>query len=155
MLWGEGHGRNHHMETPQPCNQKQREVFARMLTQAKEHAQAEFELEGHAGQETEDVLLTKLAAERGATEQIAQVRRLRQEVEDAEGKLERLGFDCSGEAISLKWNAPKSLRQSLEAAKRSARKERDKALRKFDLGILGVWAAENADDARKIVEELL
>ena len=144
------------METPQqPCNQKQREMFARMLAQAKEHAQKEFELEGDLDQQVEDGLLTKLAAERGATEQVAAVRRLRQQVEEVEEKLEHLGFDCSDETVSLRWNAPQSLRQSLEAAKRSARKERERSLRKYDLGILGVWSAETADDAREIVEELL
>jgi hypothetical protein len=116
------------METPQPCNQKQREMFARMLAQAKERAQKELELEGNVvDHDAEEELLTKLVAERGATEQVAKLRRLHQEVEDAEKELERLGFDGSGEAVSLRWNAPKTLRQSLEAAKRSARKEREKS----------------------------
>jgi hypothetical protein len=92
---------------------------------------------------------------RGATELIAKVRKLHKEAEDAEGALERLGFDCGDERIRLRWDAPKSLSRALEAAQRSARTERQRSLRKFDLATLGVWSAETADDARKIVEGLL
>jgi hypothetical protein len=143
------------METPQPFNQKQRDVFARMLVQANERAQAELESDNDLDHRVESEVLPKLAEERSATELIAKVRKLRREVEDAEGALERLGFDCTDDWISLKWDAPKTLRQALDAAKRSARQDRQRSLKKFDLGVLGVWSAETADDARKIVEGLL
>jgi len=143
------------METPQPFNQKQRDVFARMLVQAKADAQSELESDSDLDHRVEGDLLPKLAEERGATELIAKVRKLHKEAEDAEGTLERLGFNCGDERVSLRWDAPKSLSHALEAAKRSARKERQRSLRKFDLAILGVWSAETADDARKIVEGLL
>src|SRR5579872_6497380 len=57
------------METPQPpCNQKQRDVFARMLAQAKDQAQKELDLEGdEAICQVENEVLNKLAPERGAT----------------------------------------------------------------------------------------
>jgi len=103
----------------------------------------------------ENEVIPKLAEERGATELVTKVRKLRKEVEEVEGSLERLGFDCSDERITLKWDAPKALSRALESAKRSARKENQLSLKKFDLAILGVWAAETADDARKIVEGLL
>lgn len=144
------------METlQQPFNQKQRDAFARMLAQAKERAQAELESDSDLDHRVEGEVLPKLAEERGATELIAKLRKLHKETEDAEGTLERLGFDCSDERISLRGDAPKSLGHALEAAKRSARKENQLSLKKFDLAILGVWAAETADDARKIVEGLL
>jgi hypothetical protein len=156
MLWGEGHYPNTTMETLlQPFNQKQRDAFARMLVQAKERAQAELESDGDLDHRVESEVLPKLAEGRGATELITKVRKLRREVEDTEGTLERLGFNCSDDWITLKWDAPKALSQALEASKRSARKERQKSLTKFDLAILGVFAAETADDARKIVEGLL
>jgi hypothetical protein len=100
-------------------------------------------------------VVPKLAEEQGATELITKVRKLRKEVDNVEGSLERLGFNCSDDRITLKWGAPKALSQALEAAKRSARKESQRSLKRFDLAILGVWAAETADDARKIVEGLL
>jgi hypothetical protein len=139
----------------QPFNQKQRDVFARMLVQAKEDAQKELESGAHMNDRVEREVVPKLAEERGAMELIAKIRKLRKETKEAEKALDDLGFDCGEERITLNWNAPKSLRRALEAAQRSARKERELSLKKFDLAILGVWAAETADDARKIVEGLL
>src|SRR5260370_19162114 len=113
MLWGEGTSKDHSMETPQPCNQKQRDMFARMLVQAKQKAQEELDLEGgDADRRVEDEALTKLAEERNATELISKVRRLQKEAEDAEEELQRLGFDCSVGGMSLRWDGPKPLRQS-------------------------------------------
>ena len=156
MLWGEGHIQITTMETAtQPFNQKQRDVFARMLVQAKERAQADLESDGDMNHRVEREVLPKLAEEQGATELIAKVRKLRNETEKVEEALYHIGFDCSDDAIELRWDAPKTLKQALEAAKRSARKENQKSLKKFDLAVLGVWAAETADDARKIVEGLL
>jgi hypothetical protein len=155
MLWAEGCNPNTTMETQQPYNQKQRDIFARMLVQAKERAQAELESDSDLDSRVEGEVLPKLVEEQGATELIAQVRKLRKEVNDTEGDLEGLGFNCSDARISLRWDAPKPLSQALEAAKRAARNERQRSLKKFDLGILGVWSAEAADDARKIVEGLL
>ena len=154
-MWGEGHIQTTTMETTQPFNQKQRDVFARMLVQAKERAQADLESDGDINHRVEREVLPKLAEERGATELIAKVRKLRKEAEGAEKALDDLGFDCSDDGITLKWHAPKTLSQALETAKRSARTENQLSLKKFDLAILGVWAAETADDARKIVEGLL
>lgn len=154
MLWGEGHIQTITMEI-QPFNQKQRDVFARMLVQAKERAQAELESDDDISRRVKDEVLPKLAEEHGATELVTKVRKLRKEVEEVEGSLERLGFDCSDDQITLRWDAPNALSQALESAKRSARRENQKSLKKFDLAILGVWAAETADDDRKIVEGLL
>ena len=154
MLWVEGQI-NTHMETLQPCNQKQREIFTRMLTQAKDRAQAELNVDGDFNRKVEDECIRKLVEERGASEAIAKVRKLHKEIEEAEESLKHLGFECDDERVSIPWNAPKSVSQAVETAKRSAQKERQSSLKKFDLGILGVWAAENVDDARKIVEELL
>ncbi len=143
------------METPQIFNQKQRDVFARMLVQVKERAQSELESDSDLDRRVEGELLPKLAEERGAMELVQKIRKLRHEVEDVERNLVRLGFNCSDDRITLKWDAPKTLTQALTAAKLAARKERQKSLKKFDLGILGVWAAQSADDAQQIVEGLL
>ena len=126
-----------------------------MLVQAKERAQADLESDDDLNRRVESEVLPKLAEERGAAELVTRFRKLHKEVEEVEGNLERLGFNCSDERITLRWDAPKVLSQALESAKRSARKENQKSLKKFDLAILGVWAAETADDARKIVEGLL
>ncbi|MGA2116686.1 MAG: hypothetical protein ABSH56_18255 [Bryobacteraceae bacterium] len=142
------------MET-EPYNQKQRDALARMLVQAKERALAELESDSDMNDRVEDEVMLKLAEEKRATGAIDTLRKLRKEARDVEENLARLGFDCSDDSISLTWEAPKILRKALEVAQSSARKERELSLRKFDLAILGVWAAATADDARKIVEGLL
>lgn len=99
--------------------------------------------------------MLKLVEEQGGDELFGRLKKLKNEVEDVETALERLGFEYRYSQLTFSSDASKALRQKLKAAKLSAQKETQLSLRKFDLGILGVWAAETADDARKIVEGLL
>lgn len=143
------------MEQVQPFTQKQREMFARMLEDARKREEAELESESDVDDRTKAEVLPKLAKEHGAIDLIAKVRKLRREAEETEEALDKLGFSCDEDSISLKWNAPKVLQRALSEAKHAARKERDAVLKKYDRAILAVWAGENAQDARTIVEELL
>ena len=136
-------------------NQKQREMFARLLGEAKKRAEADLESAQSLDDQVKSELLPKLAEERGASEVIAKVRALRKEVDDAEKTLDDLGFNCDEDSISLKWDAPQTLRNAVEAAKRSVQKERQAALRQYDLGIVGVWATEDIQKVKQIVEDLL
>ena len=136
-------------------NLKQREMFARLLAQAKERFQAELESDDSVEERVERELLPKLAQEHGASDLIAKTRKLRKELESVESTLHELGFDCSDDSISLQYNPPKALREALESAKRSALKERNKVVKKFDLATLNVWVSSDAEEAKKIVEGLL
>ena len=91
----------------------------------------------------------------GASELMAKVGPLRKELAVAEGALSDLGFNFENDRLSLRWDAPAKLRKALEAEKRSARIERQRSLKKYDLAILGVWSAESTDEAKGIVEALL
>ena len=142
------------MDQPQSFNQKQREVFARLLEEARKREEAGSESDSDDDQ-VEAEAISKLAEEKGASELIAKVRQLRQDLEGAEQSLDKLGFTCDEDSIELRYCAPKALQKSLEDAKRAARKEREAPLREYDLAILGVWAAESAQEAKKIVEKLL
>ena len=59
-----GTSKTTNMETTQPFNQKQRDVFARMLVQAKERAQADLESETAMNDRVEDEVMLKLAEEK-------------------------------------------------------------------------------------------
>lgn len=135
-------------------HQKQRAVFAQMLTEAKERTKKELASEGLDDQVNTDIV-PKLAEERGAMPLIKKLRTLRKEVDDAEGELDKIGFNCGEESISLKWSAPKDLTKAVEAAKRAVQKEHATALRKYDLGIVAVWATEDIEKVSEIVEGLL
>ena len=143
------------MEQPQSFNQKQREMFARLLQGARKREEAELESEHDVESRAEADAVAKLAEEQGVLALVAKVRKLRKEVEDAEEALGGLGFDCDEDDISLNWKAPKNLQQAVQAAKQAARKEREAVLKRYDRAILGVWAAENAQESKKIVEELI
>lgn len=143
------------MEQPQNFNLKQREMFARLLAEAKERVQTELANDYSVDHRVEAELLPKLAEEHGATELISKVRKLRRELEDADTALNKLGFSCTEDDISLQYDGPEALSDALTAAKRSARQERNKVLTKYDRAILSIWASDDAQEAKKIVEELL
>ena len=135
-------------------HQKQREMLARLVEEAKSQAQSGFRDESLDDKVNVDVL-PKLAEEQGATPLVAKVRKLRKEFKDAEESLGDLGFKCDDDSISLQWGAPKNLRKAVDAAKRELEKERAVALRKYDLGIVAVWAAADIEKVREAVEGLL
>ena len=129
-------------------------MFARLLEEARKREKAKSESESDDDR-VEAEVVSRLAEEKGASELITKVRQLRQNLEDAEEALDDLGFSCDEDSIELQYDAPKAMQEVLENAKRTARKEREAALKKYDLAILGVLEAENAAEAKKIVEKLL
>ena len=144
------------MEQAQTCNQKQREMLARLLEEAKKRESEALESEYDVDRRIENEFVPKLAQEQaGASELIAKIGPLRKELEVAKGTLGDLGFDFDHDRLSLRYDAPTKLRRALEAEKRSARIERQRSLKKYDLAILGVWSAETAGEAKGIVEALL
>jgi hypothetical protein len=144
------------MEQAQPCNLKQREIFARLLEEAKKREAETLESVDDLDRRIEKELLPKLAQEQaGASELVAKVGPLKKELDVAEKALHDLGFELDDDDLSLRWDAPAKLRKALEAGKRSARMERERSLKKYDLAGLGVWSAETAGEAKGIVEALL
>lgn len=142
---------------PQPFSAEQRKGIAQLLADRKKSVEQGLEAVYHLDQRIEAEILPKLAKERGATSMVKKVQRLRKQCKEAETALGKLGFDChkNTDCLSLTEEAPKELCQALEKAQDSARKERQAQLLKYDKAILKVWAAEEADEAKKVVEELL
>jgi ATP-dependent Lon protease len=131
--------------------------MARLLADTKKRIENGLESDEKLDERIEAEILPELAKEHGAASLIEKMRRLRKECKEAEETLGKLGFACNEytDNLSLGDEAPKELRQALEKAQRAARKERDAELLTYDKATLKVWAAEDADEARKIVEELL
>ena len=143
------------MEQPQAFNEKQRAAFARLVEEAKKREESELESESDVDDRIESEILPKLAKECGASALIAKIRKLTKEVEEAEEALGKLGFSCDEDSISLNYDAPKNLRNALAEAKRAALKERQAVLKKYDRAILDIWATEDAQEAKKIVERII
>ena len=131
--------------------------MAHLLADAKKRVEESLESVYALNSRIEDEILPKLAEKRGAGPLLEKLRRLHKESKEAETALGKLGFDCDVDAdnLSLADDAPKELQQALEKAQHSARNERQAQLLKFDKTILTVWAAKDANEAKRAVEELL
>lgn len=139
---------------PQPLNLKQREKFAQLLEQAQDRKKAELESHYELERRTERDFLTKLAEEEGASKLIADIQKLDKQLDDTRDALSDLGFQYSSR-ISLSDHAPDAFEKALEEAQRSAEKERVAPLKEYDQAILSIWAADDAQAARELVENLL
>jgi hypothetical protein len=145
-------------QTPtQPLGADQRKGIAQLLGDTKKRVESGLESNYELNERIEADVLPKLAKEHGATSLIGEVRRFHKQLKEAETALSKLGFawDEDSESFSLREEAPKELSQALEAAQRSARKERDAQLLKYDKAILKVWAVQDADEIKEMVEGLL
>src|SRR6266571_1145663 len=100
----------------QPCNQKQREIFARLLAEAKNREELGLESTDNLDKRIEEEFLPKLAQDKGASPLIAKVRSLHKELDDSEKALDDLGFSCDEDSIRLRWEAPQDLRKTLKEA---------------------------------------
>ncbi len=140
----------------QDLNLKQREVMVRLLTQAKDRVQADSESDRDIDERIERDLLPQFIKEGGPGGLVGTVRRLWKELQEAVSALRKLGFFFDDEgALASGYLVPDNLRRIVEAANRSARQERDNALKQYDLAVLGIWATPDIQEARKIAEGLL
>jgi hypothetical protein len=142
---------------PEPFSAEQRKGMAHLLADTKKRVEESLESDYALNSRIKEEILPKLAEKRGAGPLLEKIRRLRKESKETEAALGKLGFTCSHSAdnLSLADDAPEELERALEEAERSARNERQARLLKFDKAILTVWAAKDADEAKRVVGELL
>jgi hypothetical protein len=144
------------MEQAQPCNQKQREMFARLLEEAKKRESEALESSYVLNERIENEVVPKLVQDvAGASELIAKIGPLKKQLDVAENALGDLGFRFNDDQLELRADASAKLHKAVEAAQRSARIERERSIKRYDLAVLGVWSAETTGEAKGIVEALL
>lgn len=130
---------------------KQRETLAQMLKDAKSTEQGRIE-----DADGKSAILRALAEKAGALKLVEKVEKLGSQKEAAEEDLADLGFEVSDSGdLKLGWNAPDQLSEEYKKQVREAKPSMEKSLRKYDLAIIGVWTAESAAEAKKIVEGLI
>ena len=139
----------------QNLTEEQRKLFTRMLTQAQDRAQAGLENFCVLKDRITSKVVPELVKKLGASKLVVKVRNLRKQARDSEKALERLGFDCDKDDISLSYVAPKALRKVLDTAIETAEKERNSVLRKYDVAMLNLVAAASVEDAKTHVENLI
>ncbi len=131
-------------------------MFARLVEEAKKRESKTLESDFDLKYRIEHEVVRKLAQEEaGVSDLMAKIGQLRKDLDVAVIALGDLGFYVNGDQPSLRSDAPVRLREALEAAQRSARIERERSLKKYDIAILGVWSAESTNQAKWIVESLL
>jgi hypothetical protein len=132
---------------------KQRESLARMLTDAKDEERSKLE---KADGISASSILRALADEVGALNLVKKVEESRSELKKGEKHLADLGFEVSDSGeLELKWDAPDRLKAKYEERTEKGKPSIEKSLKKYDLAIIGVWTAETAAEAKKIVEDLI
>ena len=97
-----------------------------------------------------------MAEKAGALKLVEKVEELGTQSKSADRDLAKLGFEVttSGD-LKLSWDAPDQLSEAYERQVEEAKPSVQKSLKKYDLAIVGVWTAETAAEAKKIVEGLI
>lgn len=132
---------------------KQREQLSRMLNDAKTREQGRLE---NADGVSTDSILRALAEKAGALDLVQKIEELERQTETAKKKLAPLGFEFSySDDLELDSDAPRNLSERYEKQVAEAKSSIEKSLKKYDLAIIGVWTAETAAEAKKIVEDLI
>lgn len=131
---------------------KQRETLAQMLKDAKSTEQAR--LKDEKGKSASSILRA-LAEEVGALNLVEKAEELGSKLKEAEKSLADLGFEADSGRLELRWNAPAQLQRKYEKQREEAKSSIEKSLKKYDLAIIGVWTADTAAEAKKIVEVLV
>jgi L-lactate utilization protein LutB len=130
----------------------QRKAFADLIKEAQKRFESGFD--EYVGS-LKNELTPKLEAKSRTRSLMETVRNLRGKLSEALTGLRKMGFHVDEGLISIDYDNRDDVRRELEEVKRSAFEERDKSLTKFRKAIFSVWSAQNGDEARKIVEEVL
>jgi len=126
-----------------------------MLTQAHDRAHAALENTHFLAERITSKVMPELVKKVGVSKLIVKVRNLTKQLRDSEKTLNRLGFECDKDDISLSYDAPDALRKVLDTAIEAAQKERNSGLRKYDVAMLNLVAAASVEDAKKFVQDLI
>jgi hypothetical protein len=132
---------------------KQREHLAQMLKEAKTSEQVRLRNEQDV---SADSILRDLAGKSGALDLVTKVEELENLKDAAIKELATLGFEFSySHNLRLTSDAPGRLSKEYGRRVVEAEASIEKSVRKYDLAVIGVWTADTAAQAKKIVEGLI
>lgn len=138
---------------------KQREHLVSLIERAKTDERKQLEEKNGATEDSVIVELLKKGKGGLLLENIRkvenQVSALESVVRDDRNKLEGMGFDIDRSGVSLKWNAPHSLRSQVDAILEDARRPIVKSLKKYDLAIARIWTTTSSEELQKVIEGLI
>jgi len=142
-------------ETP-TITAEQRKAFADLLKPNGAARERALSAHNDAASERRESLLNEEAGKCGALDLAREITQLEKQKDDQEQKLEALGFNVDSDGdISLRYDAPRALKNSIEERVRTQFGSRSDIERTYNQAMVKVLAAETADEAAKIVESLL
>jgi hypothetical protein len=130
----------------------QRKAFADLIKDAERRFESGF---NEYFKELKDDLTPKLEAKSRAKVLMENVRSFKGKLAEALNGLRRLGYHVDDGMIAIDYDTQEDVRGQMEEVKRSALEERNKSIAKFRKAIFDVWTAQDADQAKRIVSEVL
>ena len=130
----------------------QRKAFAELIKDAERQFESGFD---EYLKELKTDLTPKLEARSRAKVMMDNVRSLKGKLAESLNGLRRLGYHVDDGMISIDYDTHDDVRRELDEVKRSALEERTKSVAKFRKAIFDVWSAQDVDQAKRIVSEVL
>jgi L-lactate utilization protein LutB len=130
----------------------QRKAFADLVKDAERRFESGFD---DYFKELKEDLTPKLQARSRAKAMMESVRSLRGKLAESLNGLRRLGYHVDDGMIAIDYDTQEDMRRELDEVKRSALEERDKRVAKFRKAVFDVWSAQDVDQAKRIVSEVL
>lgn len=141
-----------HMYDAPRLTDDQKRAYAEMVRDAEKRFESDFD--GYLNSLKHD-LTPKIEARARVRGLMDTVRTLKSKLSEAAMGLRKLGFHVDEGMIAVDYDTQGDARREMEEVQRAALQEREKSIVKFRKAIFDVWSAENADDAKKIVEAVL
>jgi hypothetical protein len=133
---------------------EQREGFMRLLQEAKNKKQNEYQRE--LEQKVKEEVLPKIMQRQGIVKLVEQVKHIGTQLSESAQKLQ--GMDVFGQPATL-WGkilgTNEGTHELVEKMKRPYVEQADSALKDYDRAILQVLSATNLEDAQRIVTDLI
>jgi len=130
----------------------QKRAFAEIIRDTQKRFESDFD--GYLGSLKQD-LSPKIEARARVRGLMDTIRTLKGRLAEAAGGLRKLGFHVDEGMISIDYDTQGDMRREMEEVQRSAMQEREKSIAKFRKAVFDVWSADDAGEAKKIVESVL
>jgi hypothetical protein len=130
----------------------QRKAFADLVKDAERRFESGFD---DYFKELKEDLTPKLQARSRAKAMMESVRSLRGKLAESLNGLRRMGYHVDDGMIAIDYDTQEDMRRELDDVKRSALEERDKRVARFRKAIFDVWSAQDVEQAKRIVSEVL
>lgn len=150
----EGEKGNNNQRKDMEITREQREGFMRLLQEAKNRKQVEYQRD--LDKKVKEELLPKIMQRQGIVRLVEQVKNIGHQLSESAQKLQ--GMDVFGQPATL-WGkilgTNEGIEELVEKMKRPYTEQADASLRDFDHAILQVLSAATLDDAQRIVNNLI